>query len=185
MKLQNLLENLTERKTDYEFISLSSPSGQYIERIADAIEQGGQIKTSRDMLIENLKKCKAIAIVLKDEEVVGVGALKVPRDTYKQDVFRKIGKPELAEHFTYEMGYFYVNPSYRKDIAVIKGIMRELYKHRSDKNNIFMTIREGGHTDRPELLRLLGFSYLGRYDAIKVFQLVNWEVLRKKVGLNG
>jgi len=184
MRLQNLVENLTEKRTDYEFISLSNPSGEYLEKIADAIEQGGQIKTSRDMLMENLRKCRTIALVLKNDDVAGIGALKIPRESYKQDVFNKIGKPELARHFSYEMGYFYVNPAFRKDVAVIKGIMRELYKHRTNEHNIFMTLREGGHTDKPELLRLLGFTSLGKYDNIKVYQLVDWEHLRKKVRLD-
>lgn len=184
----SLAEKINEGREDFTYHSLSNPDQQLLVQIADNIMAGGQIRTDKELLIDNLKKCKVIALVKKDDDIVGIGALKIPREAYKQNVFANIDKPELANNFKYEMGYFYVNPFYRKDVSVIKGILSELHKSGTESEKIFMTIRSGGHTDKPELLRLMRFDFLGETgDNIKVYAFGDWNKImsRVKKGING
>jgi hypothetical protein len=114
--------------------------------------------------------------------------LKVPNESYKQSVFAKLGKHSLASHHKYEMGYFYVKPAYRKDVAVIRGIMSELHKNSKQEDaNIYMTLRKGGATDRPKLLGYLGFTLLGSFDNIRVYALghQDWKSIDRKIELHG
>ena len=80
-------------------------------------------------------------LFVKDNALIGVGAIKRPYNNYKNNVFKKAGVPELADNYSYELGWIYTSISARG-----KGVGRKIMEaiiNLVGNSGCFATTREG------------------------------------------
>lgn len=99
------------------------PSDCSVEKLA-AFQQlvlaGGEVANAG---LEGLIN-DAICLVFhytENQELAGIGALKVPRDSYKDKVFKRAKSSEDAADFPYELGWLFVVEKFRG-----RGLSRQL-----------------------------------------------------------
>jgi len=99
--------------------------------------EGGEVIA--DGLQQRIKKAEEL-LFAKDNVLIGVGAIKRPYDSYKNNVFKKSGVPELAANYYYELGWIYTSLSSRG-----KGVGRKIMEailNSVGNSSCFATTRE-------------------------------------------
>lgn len=155
MKFKNyLIEN-----EELKIVALppSRFSKEDIDLFIELLEKGGEVDSSG--LKGRVKKSKLLSLCWDGETLTGVGALKIPQESYKEKVFEKIGFPEESENYLYEFGYLYIEKEYRKK-GISKKILHSLLKTVNSKK-IFVTIREENKI-MGSFLSGYGFEKLGK-----------------------
>lgn len=95
---------------------VSSPSEcskETIERCLDLICLGGAIPASREKVEVRVMRAKAIGHISMDGHIVGVAALKVPVQSYRDGISRKSGFSIPDQKYPFELGYIVVDESVR------------------------------------------------------------------------
>jgi hypothetical protein len=76
------------------------------------VREGGAVDNAG--LEGRVKRAKALVFLKVDESLVGVGALKMPDKSYRDEVFQKAGVPNAAAVFDLELGWVFVRPTHRR-----------------------------------------------------------------------
>ena len=86
-------------------------SDETIQRILDLICDGGAIPASRDTIEKRVLGAKSVVYLKRDGEIVGIAALKVPVQSYRDRIGEETGFPIPEQRFPYELGYVVVDAS--------------------------------------------------------------------------
>lgn len=109
-------------------IELLEPDSCLPERLAEfrqLVLEGGQV--ARQSLPGLLERATALAFVLLEDSVVGVGALKRPNPSYRNNVFAKAKSSLAPAKFDFELGWIYLTPSARSKrltTPMVKSLLR-------------------------------------------------------------
>jgi predicted GNAT family N-acyltransferase len=124
--------------------------------ILELIQSESQVAAAG--LLNRIKQSKLISIAIAQGKIVGISALKIPNNSYKQSVFANAGVPELATQFPYEMGWKVVLPEYRGQALGLQLSQRLLSS--VNIKQVFATVRS---TNQSALkpMQQLGFAPLG------------------------
>jgi predicted GNAT family N-acyltransferase len=75
------------------------------------------VRASGEVVVDGLdvriKKAEALIFLKENSFLKGIAGVKKPKDSYKEDVFKKAQVPDKANEFTFELGYIFVLPSSR------------------------------------------------------------------------
>ncbi len=124
------------------------------EFLALALEGGEVIAQG---LLQRIQRAEEL-IFIKDDVLIGIGAIKRPYDNYKNNVFKKAGVLELAVNYSYELGWIYSLPSSRGK-GVGRMIMETITRSVGD-TGCFATTREN-NGPMHHLFSQYSFSKLG------------------------
>lgn len=98
----------------------SDCSAEELAAFKQLVLAGGEVgKVGLEVLIK-----AAICLVFhytENQELAGIGALKAPRNSYKDKVFKRAKSSENAADFPYELGWLFVVEKFRG-----QGLSREL-----------------------------------------------------------
>jgi len=124
-----------------------------LDTFEEMVSKGGEV--SLDGLHSRIESAKYLAFAYADDTVIGVSAIKIPRDIYKDKVFSNAGIPDLEDTFQYELGWVYVEQEYRK-----YGVGYQMVHNLLQNSGIFATVRQGNMGMQAILYRC-GFRRVG------------------------
>jgi hypothetical protein len=102
------------------------------------VRAGGEVEGHRS-LETNVQSAACLAMLRKGECLIGVGALKRPKETYRAGVETKTGIKLDPKEFPFEFGYLFILPSARG-----KGLWHQVWEalsHSQGGSGIFATAR--------------------------------------------
>ncbi|GGD79604.1 hypothetical protein GCM10011514_49470 [Emticicia aquatilis] len=105
--------------------------------------------------VEKVKTCCKIVLCFANNELIGIGALKLNQST----AFEKSGLLSIKDIFGLELGYFFVSETYR-GLGVSTAIARLLLLDQTEENVLATTEL---YTNNPMMktLEKLGFKHYG------------------------
>jgi len=127
-----------------------------INKFKTLVLEGGEVITQG--LFERIKRAEKL-IFVKDDDYIGIGAIKKPYDQYKNNVFKKAGVPSLAADYPLELGWIYTSP-----FAHGKGVGRKIVEfivNAVSDSGCFATTRENNGAMH-HLFEQYSFSILGK-----------------------
>ncbi|MBL7882794.1 MAG: GNAT family N-acetyltransferase [Bacteroidia bacterium] len=113
-----------------DLINIIAPedcSKEQLDLFFNTILNGGQIKTSEELLIKNIKNCVLLAFYEIENKLAGISAVKIPRTKYKKTVFEKAKVSADEKLFEFEIGYVVTVPEFRGR-GVSSILIKELIK---------------------------------------------------------
>lgn len=126
-------------------------------------------------LERRIRNALFLAFVYDEQRLVSIGALKIPTDHHRADVFRLAGVPDRASDFPVEMGWAYTIPEYRGR-GLHRQVIGDLLSRTGD--NIFSTTKAA---NVPALLEGAGFTQTGSpYQNAQAETLHLFTFIRKK-----
>lgn len=116
--------------------ALPSAIKSKIQAMAEFVAQGGEV--SYDSALSGLQRAAIIGWAESDDQLVAIRALKNPLSAYRSKVFDASGSHYDSMNYAYELGYSYVDPSFRN-----QGISMQLGKTVMSKTSkgVFSTTR--------------------------------------------
>jgi predicted GNAT family N-acyltransferase len=144
----------------FEYKKYENFSQKEQHRIFNLVKGGGQVNP--DTLIRGLMNCQIIGVAKSNDTIVSVGALKIPNESYRQDVLTKAGIPEKDwGNYVYEYGYAITDQAYRGR-GLSTTILAQLL---TDASNVFATVRSKNSAER-HILKKYNFVAVGKtYDS--------------------
>jgi GNAT superfamily N-acetyltransferase len=121
------------------------------------VRAGGEVE-GRRTLAENVRDAERLAFARQDGCLVGVGAFKRPKLSYRIKVEKNSGASLGADQFPFEFGYLFVLPSARRQGLSFKMWRALIAGH--EGNGIFATARVQ-NKEMAAILPLLGFAPAG------------------------
>ncbi|WP_444906684.1 GNAT family N-acetyltransferase [Microbulbifer sp. SSSA008] len=118
--------------------------------------EGGEVSTVG--LRQRIYQAEKLIFIKDDNQFIAIGALKNPKVSYKEKIFKKSNAQDQSE-YKYELGWLYVVSSARG-----KGYGRELMQailYGLSKSTCFATTREN-NSHMHYLLEKFGFSRMGK-----------------------
>jgi hypothetical protein len=95
-------------------IIIKSPNNCTKKELKDfekLIIEGKQV--SEKGLFKKISNAKVLAFCYIDNEIASISAVKIPKNSYREKVFRNAGVTGLVKKYLYELGYSYTKPEYR------------------------------------------------------------------------
>jgi len=117
---------------------------------------GGQVGPR--YVLENIERAKYLAFHY-EKELVGIAAIKKPRVSYKEKVFRNVGKKGEDKDYEYEFGYAVTKNGY-EGRGICSSLTQVLVKLVNNLN-IFATT-DLDQEKMEHILRKNGFNKYGR-----------------------
>mgnify|MGYP001037869648 CR=1 FL=1 len=117
---------------------------------------GGEVQANG--FRELMESAFRLVMLYVDGQLAGTGAIKKPRNSYKNNVFLKASVSESADLFSYEAGWIFVSKSYRGQgfsTQVVNTIIKELAG-----KGCYATTRSD-NLAMHKIFRQTGFSKLG------------------------
>ena len=126
-----------------------------IQEFVSLVNEGGEVDSAG--LSGRVKNAETL-IFVRETKLIGIGSVKYPNENYKNRVFLKAGHEKEASNFELEIGYFYINSSFRGK-GLSSKIMKEINNSLNGKN-CFATTRTN-HEVMLHILAKHGFHKLG------------------------
>lgn len=98
------------------------------------VNAGGEVNSIT--LEKNVDNAEFLAFAYIENVLVGVAALKNPSDAYKNKVFSSANVENLVSKYNYEVGYIYVDPTYR-GLGIFSKLATALLE--KQKTKIYLT----------------------------------------------
>lgn len=133
-----------------------STSSSQLDAFVSMVNAGGEVARG---LERRIKTAKALIFAERNDTVLGVAAVKIPKDGYKARVFQNAGRAELAQGFEFELGWIYVGYEYRR-LGLSTLLVGAALKARGVAP-IFATTRSDNAAMAHVLLRT-GFARIGQ-----------------------
>jgi predicted GNAT family N-acyltransferase len=117
----------------------SDCSAREIKSFCDLLTEGGEVQEAGRS--ELIKKATSLVFLRDDEATIGIAGLKCPRPAYKKRVFVGAKTNQNSNHFSYELGWIYIEPKYRglgHSHPLVEKALAEV-----GSNNVFATSRSG------------------------------------------
>lgn len=134
----------------------SACAAEEITAFEQLVVAGGEVNV--ETLPGLLSRALSLAFASLGERLVAVGAIKRPHEDYRIGVFEKAGASQNATQFKFELGWVYVEPSFRRRglaCALVKTLVHSL-------NGVpaYATSRED-NKQMHALLKRFGFKPIG------------------------
>ena len=142
-------------KIEYEIIKKEELNDNIRGIFAEALKKQGKVK---DDLSIKADRCKLICIAKVNEDIAGIGAIKVKTESDFSN--EKASVPELSKAFEWELGYLYVNPGYSgKGIASnITRMLIDVYGN----GNLMASTEISANPAMVKILEKFGFRLFGK-----------------------
>lgn len=127
-----------------------------IREFVSEVKKGNEVESSG--LINRVKNAD-ILVFARDTNLnlIGVGAVKCPKRSYLNRIFSKAGVSAESSKYKLEIGYFYVDPNYRKN-GIGSKIMQAINQHLHGEN-CFATTKSD---TMQNILTKYGFQKIGK-----------------------
>ncbi|MFA0712659.1 GNAT family N-acetyltransferase [Vibrio splendidus] len=105
----------------------SSFSKKELDEFEKIVVDAGEVQAAG--FRELMGAAHRLVLLYVDDELAATGAIKIPRDTYKNRVFRKASVPELTNQFPFEAGWIFVSERHRRkgfSTQILQAIASEL-----------------------------------------------------------
>lgn len=138
----------------YKLLTPDKCNQHQLKVFYEIVVEGGQVIV--DGLEDRIKTADFLSFCEIENEVVGVSSIKNPDRGYKKDTFRKANVENLADNYTFEIGYAVTKETHRR-----KGISEQLIKllmENSTSKSFYATTKNDGMR---KLLEKIGFAKLG------------------------
>ena len=155
----------------------SECSKDEINQFYNMIKRNENLKTIG--LKRRIKKSKILVFNYNNNnELRGIGALKIPSKNYINKIFNLAGISHLNKDYHLEIGYLYVDRKYRQK-GISKSITENIVLFSQD-NNIFAVVRTDNKPAKKNLFnygfRKSGINYKGRENLyFEIYTLNNKE----------
>lgn len=127
-----------------------------LAKFCTLVTKSGEVQTQG--LFELVREAEYLAFHYADNgSLVGIGALKRPRSSYKMKVFQKSGTALSADEYNLELGWLYTKPEFRG-----KGITQAIVGTLLSKigcEKVFATTRKD---DAKHILKKFKFTETGK-----------------------
>jgi len=142
-------------KIEYNIIKKEELSDHTRTIFAEALKKQGKVKGNLSIKAD---RCKIICIAKINEDIAGIGAIKVKTESDFSN--EKASVPELSNAFEWELGYLYVNPDYSgKGIATnITRILIDAYGN----GNLMASTEISANPAMVKILEKFGFRLFGK-----------------------
>ena len=121
-----------------------------LTKFCELVRAGGEDES--EGLERRVQQAKSLVFLKVDKQIVGVAAIKQPRNTYRDRVFRSAGVREAACQFQLELGYIFVKPEYRGQRY--SYVLSVLAMSQADRKAIYATTRQNNLLMKKTLERL-------------------------------
>lgn len=111
----------------YKLLTPDNCAPKQFKIFYEIVVEGGQVMI--DGLEVRIKAADFLSFCESENEVVGVASIKNPDSGYKKDTFKKANVEELADNYTFEIGYAVTKEAHRR-----KGISDQLIKTLMDNS---------------------------------------------------
>ncbi len=135
-----------------------------ISSFYEEVKKGGKVMLHG--LIDRIRNCELLAFCYYKNSLIGVSSIKRPNQNYVADIIQKTEINRNVEDLTFEIGYSYTEPEYRRN-----GISKELKSNlleqmKSRTGTIFSTtaIKSSQKFLLENGFKKLGKSYDGEND---------------------
>lgn len=109
--------------------------------------------------LENrIMESQKLFFVYEDEKVIGIAAIKNPRDTYIKKIFSKSNTSHILNDGMKEIGWIFILEEYRR-MNICKSLFKYILEN-TDQKNIFVTIR-ASNTAMQHVLESNNFIQVG------------------------
>jgi predicted GNAT family N-acyltransferase len=127
-------------------IEVKSPNdcnSEELNNFERIVVEAGQVQAVgfRDLMLNAYR----LIFIKVNGKLVATGAIKVPRESYKKDIFEKAGVSELLNKYKYEIGWIFVSISQRRkgfSTEIVKALIEVISNHgcyaTTKSNNIGM-----------------------------------------------
>lgn len=127
-----------------------------MDNIAEFVAQFGQVEMS--FILAGLPKANSIGFINVDNEIVSVGVLKNPNESYIKSTYKKAGL-DLPDFSIYEYGYAGTSPDFRGK-GFSSAILKQLLNTLPINQKVFATVRENNDAEI-HVLEKHGFVKVG------------------------
>jgi predicted GNAT family N-acyltransferase len=139
----------------FKFVSSEFITVSIAQELVLMLKEQGKVQNPNK---QRVKQCKLIGIATYGQRIVGIGAIK--RKTNSVFGSLKANKPELANHFDWELGYCFTKEEHRG-----KGISSSLVKkllNKVDDINLMATTELHPKNSMVHILEKNGFNQIGK-----------------------
>jgi GNAT superfamily N-acetyltransferase len=128
-----------------------------LEQFKRMVLKGGQV--NENGLASRIFDAVLLAFHFDGDKLVGIAAIKNPRNSYKVGVFKKAGYLELESQFQMELGWVFTLKECRGQ-KIASNLIEELINY-SNSKNLFATTKTN-NTSMHYLLIKNGFEIFGK-----------------------
>lgn len=135
-----------------------------ISSFYEEVKKGGKVMLHG--LIDRIKNCELLAFCYHKNALIGVSSIKRPNPNYVADIIKKAEINRKVEDLTFEIGYSYTEPDFRRN-GVSKELKSKLLEQmKSRTGTIFSTtaIKSSQNFLEENGFKKLGKSYDGEND---------------------
>lgn len=135
-----------------------------ISSFYEEVKKGGKVILHG--LVDRIKNCELLAFCYHKNSLIGVSAIKRPNPNYVEDIIKKTEINRKVEDLTFEIGYSYTEPDYRRNGISKKLKSKLLEQMKSRVGTIFSTtaIKSSQIFLEENGFKKLGKSYDGEND---------------------
>lgn len=108
-----------------------------LAKFVEMVKKGDEVDP--DGVEDRVKEALVLIYCYENESLVGIGALKSPRTSYRNKVFRKASSPELREQYKLELGWIFIEENKRGQ-GLSSAIVKEALRN-AKGNGVFATTR--------------------------------------------
>ncbi|PCE65136.1 GNAT family N-acetyltransferase [Salinivibrio sp. YCSC6] len=142
-------------RIEYQVLVKSDINASVRDTFAKALKRQGKVQGD---VSEKADRCKLLCIARIDDEVVGIGAIKVRTKSDFSE--QKADLSKLSDDFDWELGYLFTDPAHTG-----KGIGRNIARLLVDaygQENLMASTEVSANPRMVKILEALGFRHYGK-----------------------
>ncbi len=142
-------------RIEFQVLTKNEINESVRETFAEALKRQGKVQGDVN---EKAGRCKLLCIARIDDQVVGIGAIKVKTKSDFSE--QKADLSNLANEFDWELGYLFTDPAHTR-----KGIAKHIAKLLVDahgQENLMASTEVSANPGMVKILETLGFRHYGK-----------------------